>query len=70
MKTLDTDSLVARKGTSAATRVDLLTTVMHEMGLVLGYDDIAADGLMNGMLPTGVRRTVAIDHVFATLNPE
>jgi len=50
VKVLGSDSLAAQKGTSAATRVDLLTTVMHEMGHVLGYDDTSSDGLMNGIL--------------------
>ena len=69
VKVLGSDSLAARKGTSAATRVDLLTTVMHEMGHVLGYDDTSSAGLMNGILPMGVRRTAAADQVFATLHP-
>jgi hypothetical protein len=70
VKAPDSDSLAAQKGTPAATRVDLLTTVMHEMGHVLGYDDVSSGGLMNGTLPVGVRRTVAVDQVLATLAPE
>ena len=64
VKLLGSDSLAAQNGTSAASRVDLLTTVMHEMGHVLGYDDTSSDGLMNGILPTGIRRS-AVDEVFA-----
>jgi hypothetical protein len=60
-------SLAGRTGTSAATRVDLLTTVMHEMGHVLGYSDTPSDRLMNGLLAVGVRRSAA-DEVFATLD--
>ena len=44
--------------TSAAQRADLLTTVMHEMGHVLGYNHAATDGLMSAILSRGERRTV------------
>jgi hypothetical protein len=47
--------LVASSGSPAANRADLLTTVMHEMGHVLGYQH-AADGFMEAILPLGVRR--------------
>jgi hypothetical protein len=67
---LTSGSLSARKDTPAATRVDLLTTIMHEIGHVLGGDDVSSDGLMNGVLSTGTRRTVAVDQVFATLRDE
>ena len=40
---------------------------MHEMGHVLGYQDTSSDGLMDGTLPLGVRRTTAVDQVFAAL---
>jgi hypothetical protein len=65
-----THSLVARKGTIAYGRADLLTTVMHEMEHVLGYPDDHAmiDDLMAATLPTGVRRTLAVDYALATLN--
>ena len=55
-------------GTSAAARVDLLTAVMHEMGHVLGNNDTSSDGLMDGILPLGVRRAAAVDEVFAALH--
>ena len=49
------DELVARKGTVAADRADLLTTVMHEMGHVLGYGNVAGgDSLMAATLPFGI----------------
>jgi hypothetical protein len=48
-------------------RVDVLTAVIHEMGHVLGYGDTSSDGLMNGILSAGVRRS-AVDEVFATLH--
>jgi hypothetical protein len=42
----------------AVGRVDLLTTVMHELGHLAGLDDVYTGGqnLMNGVLATGVRR--------------
>ena len=50
-------TLAAQAGSPAANRVDLLTTVMHEMGHVLGYSDSAvADDLMSALLPLGTRR--------------
>jgi hypothetical protein len=53
---LSGSSLSARKDTAADERADLLTTVMHEMGHLLGYGDTAADDLMGAVLPLGVRR--------------
>ncbi len=52
-----TNDLTAPPGTAASQRADLLTTVMHEMGHLLGYQH-AADDLMQAVLPLGVRRTV------------
>ena len=52
-----THTLTALPGTAADQHVDLLTTVMHEMGHVLGYQH-AADDLMQAVLPLGARRTL------------
>jgi len=53
--------LTALEGSAAYGRVDLLTTVLHEMGHVLGYEDqqvmnLAHATLMTETLPVGVRR--------------
>ena len=52
--------LVADNGSPAANRVDLLTTVMHEMGHILGYadDPATAGNLMSARFQrvSGVRR--------------
>ncbi|MCG2684556.1 MAG: hypothetical protein L6306_13200, partial [Planctomycetales bacterium] len=56
--------LLARQNTVADGRADLLTTVMHEMGHILGYNH-ADEGLMDDLLPLGARRTAATDKVFA-----
>lgn len=61
-------SLTAMEGTAAANRVDLLTTVMHEMGHLLGYGDTVSDDLMDGTLSPSIRRADAVDELFATLN--
>jgi hypothetical protein len=57
----------------AAGRMDLLSTVLHEMGHVLGYDDLDPilhpDDLMSATFGTGLRRTPsqsAADSIFAT----
>lgn len=60
---LDAYSLAADQDSPAALRADLLTTVMHEFGHVLGYDH-ADEGLMDDLLPLGTRRTSATDEVF------
>src|SRR5262249_31345446 len=52
--------LRAGKGSPAEGRMDLLTVVMHELGHVLGYDDLPVashpNDLMAENIPTGVRR--------------
>ena len=49
-------ALAAPSGTPAANRVDLLTTVMHEMTHLLGYGHSDSLDLMNPTLPLGERR--------------
>ncbi|MCE5267587.1 MAG: hypothetical protein LLG00_06860 [Planctomycetaceae bacterium] len=61
---LATGQLVAQSKSAADGRADLLTTVMHEMGHVLGYSDVG-DGLMSGALPLSVRWPSVADGVFA-----
>jgi hypothetical protein len=57
----------------AAGRMDLLTTVLHEMGHLVGRGDLDASAhgqdLMADFLPAGVRRTQALDAVFAGALP-
>src|SRR5262249_4385338 len=57
----------------AAGRMDLLTTVLHEMGHLAGRGDLDASthgqDLMADILPAGVRRTQALDAVFAGALP-
>ena len=79
---LGTDTLAARQGSPAAQRVDLLTTIMHEMGHLLGYDHTPSSSLMIATLPLSARRTIdhlamkdclrtdlsAIDRMFAMLD--
>ena len=56
---------IADAHSPAFSRIDLLTTVMHEIGHVLGYDDQQAQrhsaNLMTETLPTGVRRSLLTD---------
>ncbi|MBX7166329.1 MAG: hypothetical protein K1X74_08255 [Pirellulales bacterium] len=63
------DTLIARTG-SAARRFDLLTVLEHELGHMLGLDDLAAtdDSLMSGVLARGTRRVptaTEVDALFA-----
>jgi hypothetical protein len=53
-------------GSPAAGREDLLTTVLHELGHIVGLPDDNGTALMAELLPTGVRRTDALNVVFAS----
>jgi hypothetical protein len=61
--------LAAVPGGPAAGRMDLLTVVLHEMGHLAGRPDVSTaghgDDLMADALAPGVRRTEALDQVFA-----
>ena len=48
--------LTALPESPAAIRADLLTSVMHELGHVLGYEDSTTRDLMDGFLSLGTRR--------------
>lgn len=62
---------IADAHSQAFSRMDLLTSVLHEMGHVLGYGDQSAHSplpldpstLMTETLPTGVRRSLVTDMV-------
>jgi hypothetical protein len=57
----------ALAGTMAQGRMDLLTTILHEMGHVAGHDDQFTPGdLMYDLLSTSQRRTQALDAMFAS----
>ncbi|QDT41650.1 hypothetical protein Pan241w_17130 [Gimesia alba] len=69
--TLDADgNLVADEASAAFGRMDLLTVVMHELGHVLGYDDLDADeagnDLMSESLNDSQRRLPVIDDADAS----
>ena len=53
-----TRDLTALPGSSARNRMDLLTAVMHELGHVLGLEDLdpLADSVMSSKLEQGLRR--------------
>jgi hypothetical protein len=61
--------LTALPGGPASGRMDLLTVVLHEMGHLAGWRDLSTsshpDNLMDDTLAAGVRRTAALDAVFA-----
>jgi hypothetical protein len=64
---------VGASSSVAPGKMDLLTTVLHEMGHLAGRPDVDAGGhgqdLMADLLPAGVRRTQALDAVFAGALP-
>ncbi|MDP6721311.1 MAG: matrixin family metalloprotease, partial [Pirellulaceae bacterium] len=51
-----TDELMATFGSPARGWVDLLTTVVHELGHVLGLEHADGSGVMNELLPLSTRR--------------
>lgn len=57
---LSDGQLLATSSSEAFDRIDLLTVVLHELGHVLGLEDLDPednpDDLMNPTLNTGVRR--------------
>jgi hypothetical protein len=59
----------ALPGSAAAGHADLLTTVLHEMGHLVGRPDVSGvqqpSDLMADTLPLGVRHTNALDEVFS-----
>jgi hypothetical protein len=55
----------ALPGSTAASREDLLTVVLHELGHLAGLPDNDGSGLMGELLPEGTRPTGALDRVFA-----
>jgi len=69
----DSEFTVGESRSAAATRMDLLTVVMHELGHTAGltdlYDIESEDDLMYAWLQPGERRadTAAIDSVFTSL---
>jgi hypothetical protein len=59
-------SLGTGVGQENGDKYDLLTTVLHELGHVLGHEhEASADALMAEMLQPGVRRLPDVDSVFA-----
>lgn len=52
---------------AAASRYDLLTTVIHELGHVLGFEDGTDADVMNGVLELGMRRQPSADAVDSLL---
>ena len=69
--TLDADgNLVADEASEAFGHMDLLTVVMHELGHILGYEDLDADeagnDLMGESLNDSQRRLPVIDDTDAS----
>jgi len=60
----DIDELMATLDSPARGRVDLLTTLMHELGHVLGHEHSDGSGLMNALLPVSTRRPFDDDVLF------
>jgi CSLREA domain-containing protein len=58
------DQLLAYDDGPANGRVDLLTTVMHELGHLIGYGHSDGDDAMHEALPPSVRRLFADDGAF------
>jgi hypothetical protein len=61
-------ALTAKAGSPAAGKMDLLTVVLHEMGHLAGLPDRNGgnvNDLMAETLPTGLRRTEALDAIFS-----
>jgi hypothetical protein len=56
---------VALPGSAAAGRMDLLTTVLHEMAHFTGQPDVDGPGLLDPTLSEGVRATGNLGAVFA-----
>lgn len=66
----DSRATLTASAASAADRMDLLTVVSHELGHVLGLEDLdaLADGLMSSTLQRGTRRAAGVaelDALFA-----
>jgi predicted Zn-dependent protease with MMP-like domain len=61
---------IANPDSEASHHIDLLTTVMHELGHILGLDDRQATGrhndVMSETLPDGVRRLPTLNSLFGT----
>jgi hypothetical protein len=70
---LSDGQLLATSSSEAFDRMDLLTVVLHELGHVLGFEDIDPeenpDDLMSATLDTGVRR-LDTRTVITTTSPE
>jgi hypothetical protein len=52
-------------GSTAAEREDLLTAVLHELSRLAGLPDDSGSALMLDALPSGTRRTDALNAVIA-----